>query len=308
MPRINVDKSIFIDVKPSEVYEKLMDFNHWKVWSPWTITEKEVVVTVDENNQHYHWKGNLVGEGEMRITGSTPNSSIEVDLNFIKPFKSKAKVAFIIKAEQEGSRVHWTLDNKLPFFMFFFKNMMTAMIGMDYNRGLLMLKEYLEEGKVKSNLEFVGNSSLEAMYYIGRKTTTSMDTISDAMTQDYKALYDITKSNDLDVRDHAFSIYHEWKLAKNQTTYTAAIGLYSLPDKVPNGFVVGNIPAQDTYVVKHTGPYHHIGNAWSAIFMRDRAKIFKKDKNFDPIELYLNSPENTAPEDLVTEIHMGRIR
>lgn len=305
MPSIKVDKSIFIDAKPNDLYNKLMNFKHWKEWSPWTIAEKDTEVTIDENNKHYHWKGELVGEGEMRIVHSKENELIDVDLHFIKPFKSNAKVGLIFKPEKEGSRVHWTLDNKLPFFMVFFKKMMTAMIGMDYNRGLLMLKEYIEEGKVKSNLEIVGNSSLESMYYIGRKRTTSMDLISDAMTQDYNDLYEVIKSNSLDVRDKAFSIYHEWKLAKNQTTYTAAIGLYSVPKNVPEGFVIGNIPHKKTYVVKHTGPYHHIGNAWTAIFMRDRAKVFNKDKNFHPIELYLNSPENTAPEDLVTEIHMG---
>ena len=241
----------------------------------------------------------------MRITGSKENESIDIDLNFIKPFKSNAKVGVIFKPEKEGTRVHWTLDNKLPFFMFFFKNMMTAMIGMDYNRGLLMLKEYLEEGKVKSNLEFVGASSIDDMHYIGRKTTTSMDTISEAMTNDYTQLYELVKREGLEVSDKAFSIYHEWKLGKNQTTYTAAIGLASVPEKAPEGFVIGKIPAKKTYAVKHTGPYHHIGNAWTAIFMRDRSKVFKKDKKFYPIELYLNSPENTPPEELVTEIHMG---
>ena len=305
MPSIIVDKSIYIDVKPKEVYDKLMNFNHWKDWSPWTIAEKEAKVTVDENDKHYHWVGKLVGEGEMRIRGSKENESIDVELNFIKPFKSKAKVEFIFKTEGEGTRVHWTLDNKMPFFMFFMKNLMTNMIGMDYNRGLTMLKEYIEEGKVKSNLEIVGNSNLSKQDYIGVQTTCSMDDISEHMTKDFTQLMTYAKENNLEVEGFGFSIYHEWKLAKNQTSYTAAIPLKNIPNNLPGNMVSGSIPQTKTYAVKHTGPYHHIGNAWTAIFMRDRAKVFKKDKKFHPVELYLNSPENTPQEELMTEIHMG---
>lgn len=305
MPAIIVDKSIYVDVKPSEAYEKLMNFNHWKDWSPWTIAEKNAKITVDENDKHYHWVGELVGEGEMRIHGSNVNESIDVDLSFIKPFKSKAKVSFIFKPEGDGTRIHWTLDNKMPFFMFFMKKLMTVMIGMDYKRGLTMLKEYLEEGKVKSNLNIIGNSKIEKVDYIGINTTCSMDAIGENMTKDFTELMNFAKENNLEVDGYGFSIYHEWKLAKNETSYTAAIPMKKTPNNLPENILSGSIPATKTFAVKHTGPYHHIGNAWTAIFMRDRAKVFKKNKKFHPVELYLNSPETTPQEELITEIHMG---
>lgn len=305
MPIITVQKSIHVNVSPQAAFDKLMDFNHWSPWSPWTIAEKGVKITVNEDNKHYHWKGDLVGEGEMRIVGSKINESLDIDLTFIKPFKSKAKVGFFFEAEGDGAKLTWTLDNKMPFFMFFMKDLMTNMIGMDFDRGLKMLKEYLEEGEVHSNLDFVGESKLDATTYLGVKTTSTMDGISDAMGRDFSKLYEAVHKGGLEAGDGAFSIYHKFDMKKQVTEYTAAVALNSTPANVPDGFFIAELPAKKTFVVKHTGPYHHIGNAWTAVMMRDRAKKFKKDKNFHPVELYLNSPENTAPKDLITEIHMG---
>jgi hypothetical protein len=48
------------------------------------------------------------------------------------------------------------MDSKQPFFQFFLKGMMTSLIGMDYERGLRMLKDYVETGSVPSTLEFPG--------------------------------------------------------------------------------------------------------------------------------------------------------
>lgn len=45
------------------------------------------------------------------------------------------------------------MDGKLPYFMFFMVKMMKNWIGMDYERGLAMLKEFIETGEVISRVE-----------------------------------------------------------------------------------------------------------------------------------------------------------
>ena len=47
---------------------------------------------------------------------------------------------------------------------------MTTFIGMDYERGLAMLKDYAETGKVPSNLEIKQESDYTGCDYVGIKT------------------------------------------------------------------------------------------------------------------------------------------
>ncbi|MGB0657152.1 MAG: GyrI-like domain-containing protein, partial [Flavobacteriaceae bacterium] len=56
------------------------------------------------------------------------------------------------------------------------------------------------------------------------------------------------------------------------------------------------------YSVSHKGPYRHIANAWSAAHMHLRSKQFKPLGKTPPMELYWNSPKDTAELELKSEI------
>ena len=77
-----------------------------------------------------------------------------------------------------------------------------------------------------------------------------------------------------------------------------------IPSDLPAGFISGEIPATKAHSVKHTGPYTYVGNAWSAQYARRRAKKFKSNRRIHPMEIYLNSPMDTDPKELQSEILM----
>ena len=132
--------------------------------------EPEAKVTVQEDGKYYEWSGNRVGSGNMTVLKEQTNEWIECDLTFLKPWKSKAKVKFNLKSEGDSTRITWNMDSSLPFFMFFMKKMMEAFVGMDYERGLNMLKDYSEDDKVHSHMEFKGRQTYPGCNYIGVKT------------------------------------------------------------------------------------------------------------------------------------------
>ena len=66
----------------------------------------------------------------------------------------------------------------------------------------------------------------------------------------------------------------------------------------------GEIPSCTAYVVKHTGAYRHLGNAWAAGIMHGRAKEFVTDKTVPMFEIYENDPEETPESKLVTYVHI----
>lgn len=302
MPKIALSKSILIDSPVAKVYDIVSDFNQWTVWSPWLLMDPEGKVTVAEDRQSYEWDGKRTGKGNMKITGSKKDTSVEYDLNFLTPWKSYAKVAFELKEVDGKTEATWIMDSSLPWFMFWMKKMMIAFIGMDYERGLRLLKDYAEDGKTHSDLQFLGESTKEGCEFIGIKSTVSIPEIGESMSKEFTQLMEIIVESGLQTGE-PFSQYHKWDMVNQKATYTAAVPVKSIPDKLPAGVIKGSLPSTKVYTLKHTGPYHHLGNAWSTLYNMQRGKEFKLNKKVDPFESYVNSPMEVDEKQLVTEIH-----
>lgn len=304
MPKTYVERTISIAASAEKVKSIITDFNHWTPWSPWIILEPETKVTVSADNKTQEWEGKRIGSGRMEIAGET-GSRIHYDLTFLKPWKSKAKADFVVEpVDENNTNLTWTMEGSLPFFMFFMKKLMERMIGMDYDRGLLMLKDYIESGKVNASLKFIGNENYDGCKYVGVKNECKIDDIGEVMEADFKKLNDFANSNKETITDEIFTLYHKFDFNRNKVVYTSAVGVKTLPENVPAGMISGNVEATKLHTVQHTGPYELSGNAWSAIMAMERAKEFKKNKKIPPIEFYRNNPLETDPKDLVTDVSM----
>jgi effector-binding domain-containing protein len=103
----------------------------------------------------------------------------------------------------------------------------------------------------------------------------------------------------------AITIYHKWDLVKNEVSYTACLQVKSITNPVPAGMVSGSIPATKIYTLRHVGRYHHLGNAWSTLYAMHRNKEFKPVKGIHPFEIYLNNPQTTPEEQLITDVNFA---
>ena len=306
MPKMHISKSISIQKSAAEVYPLVADFHNWVVWSPWLILEEGVEVNVREDGKYYEWDGKLVGAGNMTVLEEDGATHVKSDLTFLKPWKSKAMINLYVKECGEGCEVTWSMDSRLPFFMFWIKKMMEFWVGMDFSRGLTMIKDLAEHGKVRSELVFKGIERFEGTKYVGIKTCCTMDNIGQMMQKDFETLMPFFKQNHADkINGNPFSIYHKWEPMKNRVEYTSAVPLSEVPVDLPSGMIVGEIPASGFHVIRHNGPYENVGNAWSASMMHQRNKTFKSNKRIHPMEVYMNSPKDTAPENLISEIWMS---
>ena len=302
MPAMNVSRSIELNASTESVFNTLNNLHTWSSWSPWLIMEPGVEVDVSEDGKYYEWNGDRVGSGNMKITGEKKNKEILYDLNFLKPLKSEAKVTFKISPKGEGSNVTWTMESAMPWYMFWMTGMMEGYISMDYDRGLNLLKDYIEKGELHSKLEFKGIENFSGTKYLGIKKTTSFDELGDVMKDDFGTLYHYLKELEGISNGKAFSIYHKWKVGKKEATFTSCIGVYTVPDNLPEGITAGEIPETGIYTLRHIGPYHHVGNAWSTLYSMQRGKEFKLNKKVDPFEVYVSDPEKTDPKDIITDV------
>ena len=305
MPKMHIDKSIEINAPSDKVFTTISDFHHWRPWSPWLVAEPEARVDIREDGKYYEWEGARTGAGNMTVLKESQNQSIDIDLTFLKPWKSTAKVYFKCEEQDGKTKVHWLMDSSLPFFMFWMKKSMTAFIGMDYERGLSMLKEYVETGKVRSQLNFKGYEDYPGCKFVGLKTETLLADLGPKMSADLQTLGEFFADKKDVVAGKPFSIYHKWDMVNRKASYTSGIPVIEIPNDLPAGMISGEIPKTKVYTLQHVGPYQHLGNAWSTINVMARNKEIKAVGGIHPFETYVNMPGEVADEELITEIHFA---
>jgi len=302
MPKFHVTKSKLINAPVSKVYDIVSDLSSWTAWSPWLIMDPDSKVNVSDAGKFYEWDGPRVGSGNLRVVNEDKNKRVDFDLKFLKPWKSQAKTWMEVRPKDGGTEITWLMDSSLPFFMFFMKKMMVAFIGMDYERGLKMLKDYAEDGKVHSKLDFQGARDYSGGKYAGIRRKVSLDNIDTAMTEDFTMLGDWTGRGDK-VTGDLICIYHKFDMVKQFCEYTAAVMLEEIPSELPSGFVTGTHEQTRLMTITHTGPYEHLGNGWTAGMYMIRNKEYKGKKRYHPFETYENDPHTTDPKDLITHIN-----
>jgi len=306
MPAYHVERSTIINKPIEKVRDSLRDFKQWPQWSPWLIMEPDATLTYSDRQgqvgANYGWSGVLVGAGSMELM-EVHDNTLKMQLTFVKPFKSRADDSFVLETTEEGTKVTWSMDGHLPFFMFWMTGKMKSLIGMDYDRGLLMLKEYLETGVVASYVHIEGVLPMKAQKYIGIPRTCAIKDIGEVMKKDFESLYAFMEQNNLSKDRIPFSIYNTFDIFNGESRYVACIPVEEDID-IESRWVRGTVEGRDALKTMHKGTYIHLGNGWMTAMSFARMKKMKMLKSPVGYEFYLNNPSDTAEEELITEIYL----
>jgi len=147
-----VERSTTIAAPAERVYDQIADFHKWTSWSPWedldpALRRKYSGAELGAGAV-YAWSGNRkAGEGRMEIVRAVDAERVDIDLQFVKPFKSRSDTSFVLTPEGDDStRVLWTMSGKKTFMtkvMGVFSSM-DKMIGPDFEKGLDRLRKVSE--------------------------------------------------------------------------------------------------------------------------------------------------------------------
>ncbi len=150
MPRAyHVEKSTVIARPVHTVMERVGNLNHYAKWNPWQQADPTARQTISgEPNtpgHRYEWQGKKVGMGSLTIRGVDARH-IHFDLEFLKPWKARAKDNWLFEAWGDGgTKVTWQNSGELPWPM---ARLMGPMInkGLDkqFTTGLANLKTMCE--------------------------------------------------------------------------------------------------------------------------------------------------------------------
>ena len=145
-----VERSRHIHAPPEAVRERIVDLRRWETWSPWEDLDPDQRRTyggaASGLGAWYEWEGNRkAGKGRMEIIGADA-STVRIDLQFLKPFKSHNNTVFDLQPDGEGTLVTWRmvgLHTRMTKIMGRFISM-DKMLGPDFEKGLARLETEAE--------------------------------------------------------------------------------------------------------------------------------------------------------------------
>jgi uncharacterized membrane protein len=150
LPRMShIERSITIDRPAGLVYATVNSFRLFPKWSPWQDLDPNMQQSVsgpaDGVGAKLVWSGNdKVGSGTQIITASTPDKSVDSDIDFGS--MGTAKSTFTLSGDGASTQVKWALDSDMGKgpVGHYIGLMMDRMVGKDYERGLAKLKTLVE--------------------------------------------------------------------------------------------------------------------------------------------------------------------
>ena len=304
MSKYSLKHSIIISADLEKIKKSLIDFREWRVWSPWLIMDRESTVNFSQQQgevgSFYNWKGDLVGTGSMELIEIGENH-ISMETLLRKPFKSLVNSRFTFKELENGVEVTWSNQGTLPFFMFFMKSKIKTFMGMDYDRGLNMLKEYIESGRVTSSIDISGVVTIEEQKYIGIANSCNIEDIGEVMKRDFETLTLFLKENKIFGDRIPFTIYNTFDMVKGKSKFISCVPVEQ-DLKVERSWKKGTLKSMEVLSVNHIGAYEHLGNGWTTAFIYANNKKLKTKKKPIGYEFYFTDPNSVEKSKLLTEI------
>ena len=302
MSNFEVERSNLIKSQVEDVYAMVRDFKSWPKWSPWLYSESDCALNFSPDGREFSWDGEVVGAGSMKVASEQENEFIEYELTLTRPMKSVSTVRFQFGREGDRTRTTWLMNGSLPFYLFWMKGILVSGVGMNYKRGLAMLKDLMQQGKVSSQIDLLGEGPVSSFSYVGVKTTCRIADIAEKMENDLSRVQKWIQDQHITPIGAPLSVYHRWSITQGQVTYSLAYPVEKIPGWLPGDFVSGKIPDCQAQRIQHTGSYRHLGNAWAVGMARIRAKIWKASKATPPFEIYENNPFEVNEDEVVTTV------
>ena len=154
LPKVyNVEKTVVINKPVTDIMNRVSDLNYYSQWNPWQQADPTAKQTITGNakipGHKYAWVGKKVGVGSLTLL-SMDDKHIHFDLEFLKPWKGKAKDNWHFESWGDGTetKVSWQNSGQLPWpIASLMGPMITKNLNHQFEQGLNNLKKMCEENR-----------------------------------------------------------------------------------------------------------------------------------------------------------------
>ncbi|MBF2735696.1 MAG: SRPBCC family protein, partial [Betaproteobacteria bacterium AqS2] len=246
----------------------------------------------------HSWDSPKIGTGKLTNAElDAPRRAIQ-RLEFVKPFKSQAKVTWTFADDgQGGTKVTWRIDSGMPFVMRWMNRRMVRWLRSDFGCGLLRLRHLIDPSQPTMKFSFDGPCERPALRCVGRAFKGSIEDMKKEMGQHFDALSKLRKEGGAVVtRTDSFDQGNE----TIAVTYGVEPAEGASP---PAGAAPFEVAGGKYHKVTCTGSYDYMEYAWHQSFGSVQMNKHKFDKSRQGYELYVKGPAETdGPDGYVTEI------
>jgi effector-binding domain-containing protein len=289
-----VSRSIVINADKDVVFRNMQYWRYWGAWSPWAENDSTMKITIEgvdgQVDSKYIWEGDpkVTGSGEMVNTGVIEGEEMTYHLYFKTPWESHSNGWVRVKEVEGGTEASWGFYGEYPIpmnIMLLFMPM-DKMIGPDFERGMQLLKETVEEqaGKIASMV-------IQEIRYSGTKMVAirkeiKMSDMKEFFSSSYAAINQAMQANGALMTGAPSAIYYKWDEENGVADVAAGIPTFAT---VNDGDVETiNVPGSNALAVEYRGPYEDIELAHMALMK------YLQDNNVPmgelAIEEYLSDP------------------
>lgn len=146
-----IEKTTIIKEPLIDVMDKVGNLNFYSRWNLWQQSDPTAKATItgapNTPGHKYAWEGKKVGLGSLTLK-AIDKKHIHFDLEFLKPFKSKAKDNWLFEQWGSGNetKVTWQNSGELPFpIARLIGSMIVKGLNKQFETGLENLKQICEE-------------------------------------------------------------------------------------------------------------------------------------------------------------------
>ncbi len=146
-----INKSIIINNSAINCFNIIADLNQYHSWNPFYKLEPTATTQIDGTpktiGHQYTWDGKKIGVGALTIIAVTENKMVEFELEFLKPFASKAYDKWTLEQLPDNQiKINWHNTGVLAFpIARLMGPFITKNLNSQFDQGLTNIKQLLQK-------------------------------------------------------------------------------------------------------------------------------------------------------------------
>ena len=303
--KVHVERSVVIKAPANMAFDQVNTLKNWEGWSPWHKLDPNMVLTYSGPasgvGAKYAWTSNdkNVGNGNMTITASMPDSFVGTAMDFMEHGKGTADFTFT--KTPDGTKVTWGMNSDMGMnpIAHYFGMMMDKMVGSEFEKGLNNMKEIVEKMPAASSDIKVEETTSTDMHTLTKRVTCTLADLSKKYDEVDKDLKESMKKNGLNEAGPSFGIYYSFSPEK----VDMAPGIQTDKLGKDDGDIKAmDMKAQNVLKVRYVGPYTKMKRVYDALDAY--VKEHNKQVTGAPWEVYVtNTWGEKDSSKLITEVY-----
>jgi effector-binding domain-containing protein len=307
----HVERSTVIDAPTCTVFTLVNGFKSFNQWSPWFELDPNARYTFHGPEygagSRVSWVSDNpnVGSGSQTVTGSEPNKTVLLALDFGP--QGAAKAFFNLNSEGPTTRVTWGFDTDFGYNLFsrYFGLFFNSMIGADFEKGLAGLKR-LAEGLPRADwcsldIALVETVPMTIAYTAGKSSSDTVE-IGKALAAAYAEIGRFMARYGLNETSNPVCITRS--RTEQEYLFEAGIPVDSVPARETSAdspVKIGTTFSGKAVRAVHRGSYGSLPETHAKVEAYIAAHGMKEGEG--PWEQYVSDPGNTPEADLITNVY-----